>query len=172
MRAKVSVVVFFLVFLLVLWLLWGATRSGYTRLELTEAGTGKKILSALLRDDEQVVLTWKNSLFGLDVTEVFQAKSGTLLLTQVTFADPRGSEPPNVKPEDVNDFYQTGEPFRAEGLSRPFTRILFRVGEIGNPKLKIGKELVELAQQVGFGGAVLLLARKPRFFSNPLKVFG
>ena len=164
MRAKVVFILLFVTAVLVLWFLFGTARSGYTRLELTEAGTGKKILSTLLKDGEQVVLTWKNSLFGLYVTEVFQAESGVLLLTQVTFADPRGAKPPDVKPEEVDDLYQTGGPFKAKGLSRPFTRILFRVGEIGNPKLKIGEKLVELAQQVGFGGAVLLAVKKPNSF--------
>jgi hypothetical protein len=86
-------------------------------------------------------------------------------LTQVTFEDPRGETPPVVTPEDLDDLYHTGGPFRVTGLSRPFTRIIFRVGEIGDPKLKVEKESIRLVEQVGFGGAVLLVARRPSFFS-------
>ena len=50
----------------------------------------EKILSEVLRDGEEIVMTWKNSLFGLKVTEVFQAQRGMLVLTSVTFADPQG----------------------------------------------------------------------------------
>jgi hypothetical protein len=36
-----------------------------------QAGTGRNIFSTLLGDGEEVVLTRKNALFGLRVTEVF-----------------------------------------------------------------------------------------------------
>jgi hypothetical protein len=143
---------------LFVWML-APTRS--TRLELTDAETGRRIASRLLADRERVVLTWKNSLFGLQVTEVFEANSGILTLTEITFADPTGREPPRVKAQDVDDLYHTGGPFKAEGLSRLFSRVVFRVGEIGNPTIRVGNRQVHLVREVGFGGAVLLIARKP-----------
>jgi hypothetical protein len=132
--------------------------------ELAEAGTGRKIFAALLRDGEEVVLTWKNSLFGLTVTEVFQARRGTLLLTEVTFADPQGPAPPAVASTDLDDLYQTGGPFSARGLTKCFTQVVYRVGEIGDPQLKVGDRVVAFKEQVGFGGAVVLTAGSPRWF--------
>ena len=142
--------------------------AGHTWLELTDAGTGRRIASQLLPDGERVVLTWKNSLFGLLVTEVFVANSGILTLTEITFADPTGREPPRVTPADVDDLYHTGGPFKAEGLSRPVSRVVFRVGEIGNLTIRVGNHLVHLAREVGFGGAVLLVARRPSLYECTL----
>jgi len=142
-------------------LAWTLAPAGHTWLELTDAGTGRTIASQLLPDGERLVLTWKNSLFRLPVTEVFVARSGILTLTEITFADPTGREPPRVRPEDVDDLYHTGGPFKAESLSRPFKRVIFRVGEIGNPTIRVGGRTIQLAQEVGFGGAVLLVARRP-----------
>jgi hypothetical protein len=145
--------------------LWGAARllatASHTWLELTNAESGARLLARLLGDGDEVTLTWKNSLFGLPVTEVFLAGDGILHLTRITFADPSGSPPPRVGPSDVDDLYHTGGPFRAEGLSRPVSRVVFRVGEIGDPRIRIGSDVVRLAEQVGFGGAVLLVARRP-----------
>jgi hypothetical protein len=157
------------VLLLVLWLsVWIPVPAGHTWFELTDAGTGRRIASQLLPDGERIVLTWKNSLFGLLVTEVFVANSGILTLTAITFADPTGGEPPHVTPADVDDLYQTGGAFKAEGLSRPFSRVLFRVGEIGNPTIRAGKQFVHFAREVGFGGAVLLVARRPSLYEFTL----
>jgi hypothetical protein len=86
-----------------------------------------------------------------------------LTLVEITFADPAGREPPRVKPEDVDDLYHTGGPFKAERLSRPIRRVVFRVGEIGHPAISVGNRVVEFAQEVGFGGAVLLTARPASF---------
>jgi len=155
-RALAACSVFLPVLCLFAWLL---ASPGHTWLELTDERTGRKIVSQLLPDGEKVVLTWTNSLFRLPVTEVFVAGSGVLTLTEITFADPTGREPPRVKPEDVDDLYHTGGPFKAEGLSRPVSRVVFRVGEIGRPALRIGNRLVHFADEVGFGGAVLLTAR-------------
>jgi hypothetical protein len=157
-RARILIASLLLLAIPSFWLLGGRSRSGFTRLEIEEAGTGKKIFSASLRDGEQVVMAWKNSLFGLRVTEVFQARAGALVLTQITFADPSGSVPPTVRAADVDDLYQTGDPFFAEGLARPFKRMIFRVGEIGDPKLKIKGRVIEFKQEVGFGGGVVLTA--------------
>jgi len=133
----------------------GASR---TRVTLTEGATGRTIATRALGEGEEMVLTWTNSLFRLRVTEVFIARGGELVLTRVTFADPAGSEPPRVRPEDVDDLYHTGGPFRAEGLSRPVRRVVFRVGEIGNPVIRLGDRRIHLAREAGFGGAVRLEA--------------
>ena len=133
----------------------------YTRVALAEAETGRKVFSAVLRDGEQAVLTWRNSLFGLDVTEVFQARRGMLVLDQVTFADPRGLPPPVVSPADVDDLYHTGGPFTAGGLGKLFSRVVYRVGEIGNPKMTIRDRTVIFRQEVGFGGGLILTAAPP-----------
>jgi len=159
-RGLAACLVFFPVVCLSAWLLLSP---GHTWLELTDERTGRKILSRLLPDGEKVVLTWTNSLFRLPVTEVFVADSGVLTLTEITFGDPTGREPPRVKPEDVDDLYQTGGPFKAEGLSRPVSRVVFRVGEIGSPSLKVGNRVVQLADEVEFGSAVLLTARSASF---------
>jgi hypothetical protein len=145
-----------LLFLLVAALLSQVGLPGYTRIQIREAGTGRKILSVVMRDEEEVVLTWKNSLFGLQVTEVFQAQRGVLVLTAVTFADPQGPAPPPVRPSDVDDLYHTGGAFTANGLRKPFRRILYRVGEIGEPKMRARGREVNFKQEVGFGGSLVL----------------
>jgi hypothetical protein len=147
---------------------WMLAPAGSTWVELTDAGTGRTIASRLLPDGEQVVLTWTNSLFRLPVTEVFVARAGILTLTEITFADPTGREPPHVRPEDVDDLYHTGGPFKAEGLSRPVTNVVFRVGEIGKPTIQMGNRAVHLVQEVGFGGAVRLTARRPSLYERTL----
>ncbi len=150
-----------------LWVFSGAhSPAGHTWFELTDPASGRTIISRLLRDGEEVVLTWKNSLFGLTVTEVFTAGGGILTLTRVTFADPQSGEPPRVRPQDLDDLYHTGGPFRAEGLSKPLRRVVFRVGEIGNPTFNVGGTPVPLAREVGFGGAVRLDARKPSLYER------
>jgi hypothetical protein len=159
-RALAACLAFLPVLCLSAWLL---APPGRTWLELTDEQTGRKIVSRLLPDGEHVVLTWTNSLFRLPVTEVFVAGSGVLTLTEITFADPAGREPPHVRPADVDDLYHTGGPFKAEGLSRPISRVVFRVGEIGRPALKVGNRVVRFADEVGFGGAVRLTARAASF---------
>ena len=142
---------------------WLLAPLGRTWLELTDERTGRTIVSRLLPDGEKVVLTWTNSLFRLPVTEVFVAGSGVLTLTEITFDDLTGREPPHVKPEDVGDLYHTGGSFKAEGLSRPVSRVVFRVGKIGHPALTVGNRVVRFADEVGFGGAVLLTAHPVSF---------
>jgi len=164
-RALAACLIFLPVLALTAWMLAPA---GSTWIELTDAETGRRIVSQLLPDGEKAVLTWKNSLFGLPVTEVFVAGSGILTLTEVTFADPTGREPPRVRPADVDDLYHTGGPFKAEGLSRPVRSVVFRVGEIGNPAIRVGNHLVHLAREVGFGGRVLLVARRPSLYECTL----
>lgn len=140
----------------VLWLGLRASLPGFTRLELTDGATGKTILSAILRDEDQVTLTWHNSQFNLDVTEGFIAVHGALIQTEVTFADPRGLPPPVVAPRDVEDLYHTGGPFSAKGMHRSFSRIAYRVGEIGRPQMTIGTRVVDFKKEVGFGGEIVL----------------
>ena len=159
MRIRIEGCVFCLCFLLTLGLPLGAAQPGYTRVELTEVGTGRKIFSAVLKDGEQVILTWKNSIYGHDVTEVFEAQSGILVLTQMTVAGPPGSPLPRVSPEDVDDFYQTGEAFCARGLAKPFQQVIYRISEIGKPRMKIGERVVDFKKEVGFGGGIVLKAR-------------
>ena len=133
--------------------------AGETLVQLTHGETGKRISCTVLRDGETLILSWTNSLFRLLVTETYEAKGGMIVQTGVTFADPSGNEPPIVNPENVDDLYHTGGPFKAEGLSRPFRRIVFRVGEIGNPVLKIRDHAIALAKEVGFGSSVILESR-------------
>ena len=145
-----------LVFLLVAALLSQVDLPAYTRIQIRDGGTGRKILSIVLRHGEEVVMSWKNSLFGLHVTEVFKAQKGMLALTAVTFADPHGPVPPVVRPSDVDDLYQTGGAFTAAGLNRPFDRIVHSVGEIGEPRIRVRDREVDLKQEVGFGGSIVL----------------
>ena len=133
--------------------------AGETLVQLTHGETGKRISCTVLRDGETLILSWTNSLFRLLVTETYVAEGGMLVQTGVTFADPSGNEPPIVNPEDVEDLYHTGGPFKADGLSQPFRRIVFRIGEIGNPVLKIRDHAIALAKEVGFGGSVILESR-------------
>lgn len=125
---------------------------------------GRPLLSILLRDGETSTLTWHNSLFDLDVTEDFVAKAGALVQTAVTFADPRGLPPMQVKPEEVDDFYHTGGPFTTTGLQRRFTRIVYRVGEIGTPRFVVGERVVDFKHEVGFGGQVILTAAQANLY--------
>jgi len=132
---------------------------GFTRIELTDGETARVIWAAMVRDGAPITLRWHNSLFDLDVIEEFVTENGVLIQTAVTFADPRGIPPPLVAPEQVDDLYHTGGAFSARGLRRPFTRIAYRVGEIGNPKMTIGARVIEFKQEVGFGGSIVLTTR-------------
>jgi hypothetical protein len=159
MRRTTPILYFLLIFLLGFHLSIPFVQAGGTRLELAEVETGREIFSAVLKDGDQVVLTWKNSLFSLAVTEIFEAQSGALVLIEVTYADPQGSAPPAVPPQDAPELYQTGGPFSAKGLAKPFKKLVFRVGEVGEPKMKIGDRIVDFKKEVGFGGGIVLKAR-------------
>lgn len=137
----------------------GGPAARATRVVLVDPGSGRTLAAHVLPDGERAVLRWRNSLFGVDVTEVFVARAGGLVLTSVTFAAPGGGEPPRVRPEDVEDLYHTGGPFRAEGLERPVRGVTFRVGEIGRPRLTLGGRTIRFHDEVGFGGAVRLEVR-------------
>jgi hypothetical protein len=150
--------------LVALWLLSRIAPSGYTRIDLTEDGTGKNVFSAVVPDGERVTLTWRNSQFGLDVTEGFFARSGVLVQDRVTFSAPDGPPPPRVSPRDVDDLYHTGGAFDARGLSRPFRRIVYRVGEIGDPKMQVRNRTVSFKQAAGFGGRLILTTSRPPLY--------
>ncbi len=165
MKAKFALSALIVILLLVgagMWMLSPA--KGYTRIELVDGSTGKTIAEVVLRDEEPVVLTWRNSLFDLDVTESFNTGNGKLIQDGVIFADPRGLPPPQVTKGEVEDLYHTGGPFSAHGLNRPFRRIVYRVSDAGTPKMKLGNRMVDFKQVVGFGGSVVLTASYPRRF--------
>lgn len=147
------------VLLLVAWLPSRLSLRGMTRFTLEDPQTRRQIFSTLLEDGEDVTLTWRNSIFGQDVTEVFHARGGELVLNEVTFTDPDSDYQMPVMPEDVDDLYHTGGPFSARGLSRSFQRINFLIGDIGNPKFQVRDQVVELKKEVGFGGRVVLTTR-------------
>ena len=134
---------------------------GYTRIDLTRDAPGGNLLSLVVPDGERVILTWRNSQFGLQVTEVFHAQSGVLVHDQVTFSAPNGPPPQRVSPRDVDDLYHTGGAFDARGLSRPFRRIVYRIGEIGDPKLQVRNKTVAFQQTAGFGARLVLTATRP-----------
>ena len=145
-------------------LLSQVTPSGYTRIELTEESRGEKILSVMAPDGEPVTLTWRNSQFGYRVTEVFYARGGLIVQDQVTFADPAGPHPPKVSAADVADLYHTGGTFDARGLNRPFSRIVYRIGEIGDPKIRVKNKTAALKKAAGFGGRVILTTTRPKLY--------
>jgi hypothetical protein len=164
MRRRITLFALVLSFLVVgLWLL-SCPVSGHTRLKLTDPETGNELASFVLRDDEPVVLTWRNSLWGLDVTEAFVARGGLLVQTEVTFAHPDGSPPPHVTPQDVDDLYHTGGAFSAKGLARPIHQVVYRIGEIGKPRMRVRDRVIEFKPIVGFGGRVALSTAAPRWY--------
>lgn len=153
-----------IVTLLALGFLLQISPSGWTRIELTEESRGEKILSVVVPDGEPLTLTWRNSQFGYRVTEVFYARGGWIIQDQVTFADPSGTPPPRVSAADVADLYHTGGTFDARGLNRPFSRIVYRVGEIGNPQIRVRDRNAALKKAAGFGGRVILTTARPKLY--------
>ncbi len=142
----------------------GSSRA--TWIELTDRQGGRALAGEVLREGQPLVLEWTNSLFNLHVTERFTARRGHLELNAVTFADPRGLPPPAATAADLDDLYHTGGPFHVEGLARPFSHLLFRLGEIGNPRLHIGNRVIHLLREVKFGGQVELVTRAPRLWGG------
>jgi hypothetical protein len=164
MRRKITIITMLSLALLGLGLLSQVTLSDYTRIELTEEGRGGKILFVVAPDGEPMTLTWRNSQFGLHVTEGFFARDGVLIQDQVTFSDPDGSPPPRVSAHDVDDLYHTGGAFDARGLSRPFSRIVYRIGEIGDPRIHVKNRTAPLKKAAGFGGRVILTTSRPKLY--------
>ena len=66
-------------------------------------------------------------------------------------------------PSDVDDLYQTGGPFTARGLGKPFHRVMYRVSEIGDPQMRIRDRVVAFKQEGGFGGGIILTAGTPKW---------
>ena len=161
MRRRGTIIAGIAASVLALGLLSRIAPPGYTRIDLTREGQGREIFSAVVPDGERVTLTWRNSQFGLRVTEGFFSRSGVLIQDQVTFSAPDGSPPPRVSPRDVDDLYHTGGAFDARGLSRPYQRIVYRIGEIGDPKMLVQNRTVSFKQAAGFGGRVVLTATRP-----------
>jgi hypothetical protein len=164
MRRYITIITLISLSLLGFGLLSQVTPSGYTRIELTEEGRGEKILSVVAPDGEPVTLTWRNSQFGLHVTEGFFARDGFLVQDRVTFSAPDGSPPPRVSALDVADLYHTGGAFDARGLSRPFSRIVYRIGEIGDPRIHVKNRSAALKKAAGFGGRVILTTARPKLY--------
>lgn len=162
MRTRRLIIIFLLCTLPVgLLLLLRMAPSGYTRIDLTEADKGQSLLSAVLHDGERITLNWRNSQFGLDVTETFFAQSGVIVQDRVAFAAPDGTPPPRVSAKDVDDLFHTGGAFDARGLSRPFTRIVYRIGEIGSPRLGVQNRTIAFKEEAGFGGRIVLTTSRP-----------
>jgi hypothetical protein len=164
MRRNLTIIILISLSFLGLGFLSQFSPSGYTRIELTVAESGEKILSVVVPDGEPVMLTWRNSQFGLRVTELFYARGGLIIQDQVTFASPDGSPPPRVSARDVDDLYHTGGAFDARGLSRPFSRIVYRIGEIGDPKIRVKNKTAALKKAAGFGGRVILTSAMPKLY--------
>ncbi|MBI5305188.1 MAG: hypothetical protein HY868_23860 [Chloroflexi bacterium] len=167
MRRTIPILVSLLFLLVAVILGLQAELPGFTQLELTDPETGRTIFSAALRDGEPVVLTWHNSIFDLDVTEEFTATNGMLIEHAVTFADPRGTPPMVAAPQDLDDLFHTGGPFAVRGIAKPFTRITYRIGEIGNPQFHIRDRVIALKPEVGFGGRVTLTTHRARVRDLP-----
>jgi hypothetical protein len=137
----------------------------YTGLTLTDMDSGRVLLSAILGNHEPVTLRWHNSIYDLPVVEEFYAEDGRLVLDRVTFEDPRGVEHAPVTAGAVTELYHTGGPFSASGMDRPYQDIVFRIGEIGDPKLTAQGRTVALKAEVGFGGRVRLRTNRPRLLA-------
>ena len=164
MRRNTTIIILISLSLFGFGLLSQFTPSGYTRIDLMEEGSRRKILSVVAPDGEPVTLTWRNSQFGLKVTEVFYARGGLIIQDQVTFSDPGGPPPLHVSAQDVDDLYHTGGAFDARGLSRPFSRIVYRIGEIGDPHIQVKNRTAALKKAAGFGGRVILTTARPKLY--------
>ncbi len=136
------------------------TPPGYTRCQLSDPDGGRTVRAAVLANCQPMTLTWHNSLFEMPVQEVFYADEGRLVLDRVAFVDPAGGYRMPVAPADVADLYHTGGAFSTTGLARPYQQVIFRIGEIGDPRISVGGREVALEQEVGFGGRVRLDARR------------
>jgi hypothetical protein len=69
-----------------------------------------------------------------------------------------------VSPQDVDGLYHTGGAFSAKGLSRPLHKVVYRIGEIGQPKMRIRDRVIEFKPLVGFGGRVILATSTPHLY--------
>lgn len=132
---------------------------GYTLVEL-ESPSGEVFF--LLREGEAVQLTWNNSLFGQQVSEHFVVRDGIFWLEEVNFDDKTSGYAMVATPEDLADLYHTGGGFRIKGVKKPFSQIVFLIGAIGNPRLKIRGRELNFQEEASFGGKVSLRAMKAK----------
>jgi len=131
---------------------------------ISDKDTGRIIFSELIKPGENITLTWRNSLFNLEVTETYIIRDTFFEQTGVTFHDPYGKPEPLIRAEEVDDFYHTGGPFKVAKMSRPFKSIVFRIGEVGNPVIRLKGKDINLKSQVGFGGVVIVEVKSPSVF--------
>ncbi len=122
-----------------------------THLTLRDLDAGRTLLDVVLRDGDPVTFTWHNSLFDQPVREIMYARGGQLVLDSVAFLDPTGSYEMPVAAADVADLYHTGGAFSATGLNRPYSRVVYRIGEIGDMHVQVGERTVALLAEAGFG---------------------
>lgn len=125
-------------------------------LTLLDANSGRLIYSTCLHDGESLIYEWKNSLFRLNVTEVFLAWNGSLFLMEIVYRDPYGNPEPLADPEDLEYLCHQGGPFRATNVSKAYAEITFMVGKVGKPRISVRGETLDLEEEVGFGGRVIL----------------
>lgn len=137
-----------------------------SRLVVAEGTTGKTLLEARLEDGEPLFLSWRNSLFQLEVRERFFVERGKLVLTEVVFSTNSELPSNSVKEGDLEELYHTGGPFIARGLRKTFDRIEYRIGEIGRPRLTVKNRTLNLADAVGFGGQIRITIQ-PLCFEPP-----
>ena len=159
---------FSLALLIVLWLPSRLASPGYTRLDLVDLSTGRHLFTSVLPDGEPVQLTWTNSIFRQNFKEVFAARDGELVLIEVTVTDPNDPYQMPVRPVDVDDLYHVGGAFTAKGLEKPFHDVIYRIGEIGDPHLRVQGQVIGFKQEVGFGGRIHLTTRQPTFYERLL----
>ena len=126
------------------------------RFTLSDPDNNRVIYSACLYEGEAVIYKWKNSLFGLNVTETFYVKNGSLVLMEIVYEDPFGKPEPLVNLEDLDYLCHEGGPFRAVNISKAYNQILLGVGQIGKPRIIVRNEVIDLEREVGFGGRVLM----------------
>ena len=137
---------------------------GYTRIDLTGDGKGREIFSAVVPDGERVTLTWRNSQFGLRVTEGFFARSGVLVQDQVTFSASGRSAPSARLPPGRRRPLPHGRGVRRPGAFPAVPRIVYRIGEIGDPKMQVQNKTVSFKQAAGFGGRLVLTTTRPALY--------
>jgi hypothetical protein len=122
--------------------------------ELLDVERGKLIYSSFLDEGEVIIYKWKNSLFGLNVTETFLVSDGSFKLFELVYEDPNGEKEPQVDPEELDYLCHEGGPFRASNISKRYAELEFMVGKVGKPRIIINDRLIDLEREVGFGGRV------------------
>lgn len=135
----------------------------YARLTLSDPKNGRVILSTIIGEDQKVVYTWTNSIFRIPVREVYVWQNGSFVQREVASGNVQAVAE-SVASDDVADLYHTGDEFYTNEMNRPFERIVFRVGEFGNPHLDVGSHRIGFKDEVGFGGQVVLEVKPARLY--------